>query len=403
MRLKSVTIVGGGVLGVTVGLLLEGMGVSVHLVATERADCFDPSSVSPNFASAFPAASIIPHSVTMDGLEDVLNGSLSAFDFLTVKVPLVVRRQWHYEAFEGDLPKAGYLSALELVGFFGQGYTDASPIQRSANQPVAGWRFRTFFVEAPRYMRLLFNLFRELGGTTSCQTVSGPEELLTLPGEVLVVCAGMGSPKILGRREPKHFEQGHLIHLPIGLRDLGVPPASYNYTPLAHIHPNGSGRAMDVYAYPRVDSTVLGGSRLPGVETLDGDIDVEEYSGPTRSVPTPTGEVVQVPSAVIDLNQALFSQLFGIDISKLPMSAVLGRRYRGGRPDAAVSETLEVLGGRPVLSCYGLGGSGVTLSWGLAARLLQRLLGSGFETQHSLLDDPIAKLFSRMDGRGWET
>ena len=215
-----------------------------------------------------------------------------------------------------------------------------------------------------------------------------------MPGDVLVVCAGMGTPGLLGRTEDKHFEEGLLVSLALALADLDGEPASYNYTPEADVHPDGLGGAMDVYAYPRRTSLLLGGTRLHGVETRQGDVSVQGYQGALLGVRDHQGKSHQVPAAVIELNRVLVRQLLGVDIDGFPRRIVRGRRYRGPAPGGGITEVSESLGGRPVLACYGLGGAGVTLSWGLAARLVARIeaaCGTGELSIEDVVSDGVAR------------
>jgi len=399
MKQLTVTVVGGGVLGATLGVLARLLDVRVRLIAAQRVDRVKIEGASPDFASVFPAASVVPHSVRLDRAEETLKSSLEVFAALARQVPGIVRSQWHYEIFEGVVPEALYLPLLSEVEPLSSEAGAGCPLQRSAEVPVSGWRMRSFFVEAPAYLKMLYRLFERLGGTIESRMLRGPEELRALPGDCLIVCAGMGTPELIGRREEKHFEEGHLLHLPISLSDLATEPASYNYTPLAHVHPGPGGRALDVYAYPRRGSLVLGGTRLPGVQSPDGAVTVDAYAGRTLALPGAGDREIRVPEAILRLNRRLLRQLLALDISKVPATAFIGRRYRGRSPDAAITMSSEILWDRPVVSSYGLGGGGVTLSWGLAARLLLEIRSALPVGLHSISEVLTADLIAHLATR----
>ncbi|MDX1637943.1 MAG: hypothetical protein R3281_08245, partial [Balneolaceae bacterium] len=64
MSLNSnvVCIIGAGVNGITTGIVLQLLGYHTRIIAKDRADKpRDPSD--PAFASLYPSASVIPHSV----------------------------------------------------------------------------------------------------------------------------------------------------------------------------------------------------------------------------------------------------------------------------------------------------------------------------------------------------
>lgn len=395
----SVTVIGGGVLAVSVGVLLRTLGIRSRLVAAERADQILLSSVSPNLASAFPAASILPHSTSIDGFEQNLVDSLRVFKTLHTHIPSLVRSQWHYEVFEESAPDAPYLPFLERVEEIGSEESVACPLQRLESVPVVGWRFRSLFVEAPQYFRMLFRLFQSLGGAVERRMLRGPEDVLDLPGDFIIVCAGMGSPRVLGLSQSKYFEQGHLVHLPVGLENLPTKPAAYNYTPLAGVHPNSSGGSMDVYAYPRTRTLVLGGSRLPGVEDPLGNIRVEQYRGRTCTVENYQGKPCDVPEAIISLNKIFLAQLLGVNIEGAPMTALIGRRYMGLGKGSGIIEMHDTLGGRPLLACYGLGGAGVTMSWGLARRCLLHIADTIADVAPMINALPVTELATSIGRR----
>jgi D-amino-acid oxidase len=93
------------------------------------------------------------------------------------------------------------------------------------------------------------------------------------------------------------------------------------------------------YVVPRGDDVVVGGTAVEGVTDTEPDPDVE--------------------TAILERACALVPELRGARV----LSRAVG--LRPGRPTVRLDRT--VVDGRPVIACYGHGGSGVTLSWGCAA------------------------------------
>jgi D-amino-acid oxidase len=92
------------------------------------------------------------------------------------------------------------------------------------------------------------------------------------------------------------------------------------------------------YVVPRGRDVVCGGTAVEGADGTEPDPDVERD--------------------VLERTVALVPALRGAEV----LSRAVG--LRPGRPEVRLDRT-EVEG-RPVISCYGHGGAGVTLSWGCA-------------------------------------
>jgi len=101
------------------------------------------------------------------------------------------------------------------------------------------------------------------------------------------------------------------------------------------------------YVVPRGDDVVVGGTAVEGATGTDPDPAVE--------------------AAILARARALIPALRG--------AAVLSRGVglRPGRPTVRLDRT--ELDGRPLISCYGHGGAGVTLSWGCAADVVALIAG----------------------------
>jgi D-amino-acid oxidase len=148
--------------------------------------------------------------------------------------------------------------------------------------------------------------------------------LSDVAGDVVVVAAGLGSGPLVGDDTVMPI-QGQVVRL--------ADPGLAGWL-LDEDNPAGL-----TYVVPRGDDVVCGGTAVPGA---------------TGTVPDP-----DVERAVLDRACALVPELRGAAVR----SRAVG--LRPGRPTVRLDRTL--VAGRPVVSCYGHGGAGVTLSWGCAA------------------------------------
>ncbi|MDX1503333.1 MAG: FAD-dependent oxidoreductase [Thermoanaerobaculia bacterium] len=372
MSAPRIAVLGGGVIGLTTALTLELSGLSSRIVARERLDRLAsrlaPAARPPRLASLHAAASVLPHSV-----DDPRTAALTA-----ASLPLLaalcrpggpVRRQLHYEVFETPPAAPPYLAALpDLESLDDPAVAAAAPRRRGA-AALHGWRFRTFFCDGPRYLVLLAELYRRAGGRFEERAL----ERAALPrvgADLLVDCLGAGSVELFGDPSPPRWLLGRWLRVtaPEAPATRQGGPVSYNYTPTPAVYPvgdpgsAGGTRAGDVYAYPRADGWILGGTREP-VELPPGVAGREAIAPP---LPGPTRRVdgLELPAAVLDLNMELVRGLTGLDLTGRAVEAGRGLRFTRA---AGVRLGTGESGGRPVVHNTGHGGAGFTLSWGSAA------------------------------------
>jgi D-amino-acid oxidase len=145
-----------------------------------------------------------------------------------------------------------------------------------------------------------------------------------VPGDVVVVAARLGSGPLLGD-DSGVAVQGQVVRL--------ADPGLDGWL-LDEDNPAGL-----TYVVPRGSDVVCGGTAVAGASGTDPDPVVE--------------------AAVLERVQALVPALRGAPV----LSRAVG--LRPGRPTVRLERL--VVDGRPVITCYGHGGAGVTLSWGCAA------------------------------------
>jgi D-amino-acid oxidase len=185
---------------------------------------------------------------------------------------------------------------------------------------VAGTRCTLPVVHMDRYLPFLLESCRAAGVTVVPGRV---ERLADVPGDVVVVAAGLGSGALLGDDSGSPV-QGQVVRL--------ADPGLTGWV-LDEDNPAGL-----TYVVPRGSDVVVGGTAVEGATGTDPDPVVE--------------------AALLERAWALVPELRGARV----LSRAVG--LRPGRPTVRLDRTL--VDGRPVIACYGHGGAGVTLSWGCA-------------------------------------
>ena len=300
-----VTVVGGGVIGLTCALELARAG---HPVEVRTADPVGETT------SAVAAAVWFPYrAAPVDAVLRWAARSLEVFGVLAGKPSSgVVLRPGTvvHRAAEPDLWWAPSVT----------GHRPASADELPVGA-VAGTRCTLPVVHMGRYLPWLQDQCLAAGVTVVPGRV---DRLADLPGDVVVVAAGLRSGALLGD-------------------DTGIPVQG-QVVRLAD--PGLSGWVLDednpaglTYVVPRGDDVVVGGTAVDGATDTEPDPDVER--------------------AILERACTLMPALRGAPV----LSRSVG--LRPGRPTVRLDRTL--LDGLPLVSCYGHGGAGVTLSWGCAA------------------------------------
>jgi D-amino-acid oxidase len=376
---KEILIVGGGVSGVTTGIVLLLLGYRTRIVCRHWLGDVDSTtgcySAEPRFASQYPAASIIPHSVKIEDEEWHLQTNLRLFDTLHFLGTAGVRKQRHYEIFEEPCVPESYATAMRDFCLIpnGEAAKCGAP-QRDKVIEIFGWSFETLFAEMPRYRRFLTTLYLKLGGVVESGRFISEAVLNIERAETIINCGGAWGPRLWGDSASSRFVQGTLIRInPSGRiprNRVTNEVFSYNYHPLRSVYASIAGASADVYFYPRADGWLLGGTRIESSVLSDQAIGFSDevppwsggnWNGPTVAVPKvgDPGKYSHVPRPIVDLNRDLIRSLTGIDIEDFPMEAMTGYRHKRETVRLEVCDQIS----RRVIHNYGHGGAGVTLSW----------------------------------------
>ena len=367
---KKVAILGGGVTGLTTAIVLQMHGINTRIYTQCRLDQIHPTDAKrrpPELASIHAAASVLPHSAKATGMTEIMRISQLVFHRLAFCGHFGVRQQRHYELYEKEPSLPDYAAAVtdftllnkDGTAFLEEAYKGNIPVRAGA-KGVWGWHFNAFFCEVPTYIQSLYNLYDVAGGQVKeIAQVKSVDEFRKAASafepDALVICAGFGSPSILGTGKLTevpvtrgHMTRVHLHQVPHDKRDLYF---SYNYSPSYENYSDSIEKDVykqqftdegtsvsDVYFYPRSDGWLLGGSRQAGVANLEtgewrpaskecSGMSREEYENQRHYFKQSDQWVERIPKRIWDLNRELVMKVTKVDINKYPSSSYIGYRF----------------------------------------------------------------------------
>lgn len=359
-------IIGAGVNGLTsaISLQLSGFETTIYAESLVEADAPD----NPYFASLYPAASVVPHSINSTQEDTLFPASLKMFATLKALNFRSLTLHRHFELFEHPPTPPSYTRFLHNVSDIM--HVDEILPRRDTAVPVYGWVFDCFVAEWPRYMQQLYNIYQQAGGHI-VQKRMNREEVAALPGDIIINCSGAGTIDLFDDTAGHAFIRGHLLHVKnkVPVVNTSNQICSYNYTPDTSIYATPQGKYADVYFYPVNGKWILGGSRQPGISQNDG-----SWKGETHLDTIPINGI-DVPRPVIELNNQILKHTFGLKVDTETDDIEIKIGYRYSRKKEADSLRLEKehILGKDIIHNYGHGGAGVTLSWGCAIKLLHLL------------------------------
>jgi len=416
MKIPRAVILGGGVTGLTTGIVLQMHGYRTSIFTHRVMHKIHPTDYSrrpSEIASIHAAASVLPHSAKDDRIPELTRLSQNVFHRLAFSCHFGVRQQRHYELYE--VPKEPPVYAREVEDFLllskeGDSWTRERclPMRKGA-RGVWGWHFNAFFAEVPTYLQSLTDAYLASGGELIvCENPYRLDEFIEKAkrnkADVAVVCAGYASPSLLGTGTPTEIPvtRGHMVkvHLYDVPRDDRGKYFSYNYTPepitdqYTDVSARSDGNGLDertptdVYFYPRSDGWLLGGSRQPGFfNSVTGEwrpkivgMSRDEFESKRDYFRRSREWLEKIPRRIWDLNRELILDITEVDIARFPSSSYIGYRFLTEPIEIGKDDTLTDQHGMLLLKNFGHGGSGYTLSWGAAWKLLSDLERSGFSS-----------------------
>lgn len=302
---RRVTVVGGGVVGLTCALELARAGHAVRVLTADPVD---------RTTSAVAAALWFPYSAApVDAVLRWAAATLAVLTELAADPATGVRLLPGTVVSRTPEPDLWWAPAVPS-------HRPATPAELPPGVP-AGTRCTLPVVDMNRYLAWLLAACRAAGVAVESTHV---ERLAEVPGDVVVLAAGLRSGRLLGDDSGVPV-QGQVVRL--------ADPGLDGWL-LDEDNPAGL-----TYVVPRGDDVVCGGTAVAGATGTECDPAVE--------------------AAVLERVHALVPALRGAPV----LSRAVG--LRPGRP--AVRLERREVDGRPLVACYGHGGAGVTLSWGCAA------------------------------------
>src|SRR5699024_6390836 len=156
-----ITIIGGGISGITTGLTLQLVGAETQIYAKYLVG--DHPHEDARFASSFPAASVIPHSVQSGRIGTLFSDSMQVFEALHANAFPAMEKHRHYELYEFPVDEPDYAKYLKNYNSIQEVGAALIP-KRPEIDEVFGWAFDCFITEWPEYISKLYDLYRKKGG-----------------------------------------------------------------------------------------------------------------------------------------------------------------------------------------------------------------------------------------------
>ncbi|MDZ7682011.1 MAG: hypothetical protein U5J63_09955 [Fodinibius sp.] len=235
-------------MGTDTALTLQLLGYQTEVITDKLATDSIDNQQHPEFASLYPSASVIPHSVYSNQLEPLFRQSQSTFyELRKLSFPGVTIHK-HYEVFENDPGRPDYCSWMPNLQPIDELDPEGIP-RRSESSNLFGWAFDCIFADWPLYLPALANRYSANGGTISNRTLSAGD-ITDLPTDTIINCSGTGAPSLFD--DPSNRQlllRGHLLHkadAPL-ISDADNNIVSYNYTPKSSVYADAAGQPCDVY------------------------------------------------------------------------------------------------------------------------------------------------------------
>lgn len=363
----EIIVIGSGVSGITTALTLQLLGCETKIVSDKKPSDITDKNAHPTFASLFPAASVIPHSVHSEQLKTAFNHSQTLFYELRKFSFPGLATHHHFEIFEEDPGDLDYRNWMPNFRYLNDLDSDTIP-QRKKSPKLHGWVFDCIFADWPLYFPALIETYQQCGGNIISHKIE-QSDIETLSADTIVNCSGAGAPHLFDDPCDKQLiMRGHMLHkanAPL-IKNKSEEIISYNYTPVASVYSNDSGTPCDVYFYPRKDGWIIGGSRQIAK--------LEQQQWPENN-----GEEcyeindITFPKQILDLNSDILQKTYeqSLDLAD-DLSISVGYRYIRNRDDGLRLEEEEI-STKKVYHNYGHGGAGVTLSWGCAVEIAHKI------------------------------
>lgn len=404
---SDVLVLGGGIIGLSTGLVLQSLGLRVTILMEHSPRQLPGEPQRPLIATGYAMASAYPHNLRVRDLLGVSDASQAVLrqlhaDYAKGNLKSGIYLYHMFEVFEQEPSAAPPLASRRRNFLAFDGYPQT--IKESINPPVRpganyiwGWSFDTYFADMPIYMQYLWSLFGERGGIAFLTDQFTVRDVTDACGSSRAVfnCLGLGAIAASNDFAPAVIMRGHQVlveNAPMLLTADDGLPICYNYSPTADIFPRADGTPEYVHFFPRSDGWVLGQTREPG--QLDAD---DNWTG--EEVLSPFIEIggAKVPEPIVTLNETLLFEWKNAPLARNKMVARAGYRYYRDPDGIGVRLESEKVDETLVVHNYGHGGSGITMSWGCAIQSAALLFAADGDLKPraaaygSAFDEVIAK------------
>ncbi len=360
----NISIVGGGISGLTTAFLLQSLGFKTQIISEFfLTDSF--TTRPPFFGSLSPAASIIPHSLYGPHILPSFIDSQEVFRTLLDKDQSGIKVHTHYEIFEDNRDPYDYCEYMDHFEPIDNSWSAVPKLDTSTE--ISGWRYNCLFADWNIYPHFLMNKYLSMNGKVVRKKLTA-EDMRNLDADYIFNCSGLGSVELFNDTENEVY-LGHTIILDgVDEKILNGRDISYNFEPGKNLYVTQNNMVQDVYAYSRSGQILLGGSRLAG-RILNG-----KYSGDLPITPILTDNDISMSAHIYNLNKDIIRSFYGIDLDGFVNKEFRkGYRYIRNKLDGLRIER-EQINDSPVYHNYGNGGGGVTVSWGASLRQVNMFL-----------------------------
>lgn len=392
---SDVWVLGGGITGLSTAIVLQSLGFRVSIITEQQASQLGDQTDCPKLATNYAMASAYPHNLNVANLNEVSAISQTVFAHLRDDDRSAVSLYRIFELFEDEPTAPPALGDQRLNLQYLQGspselkrYFDA-PVRPEATQ-LWGWQFASYFADMPIYLKFLWDNFLAADGKVFTTKITRENIEAWSTSKTLINCLGIDAVDLFGDQAPSVImrgRQGQVGNAP-SVKTFDGIPCAYNYWPKAELFPRADGTAEYLHFFPRSDGWVLGQTREVGQIDQNGIWQGDSVKCPEIALPSGS-----IPAPIFELNAAILKAWRGIDLSIGDIKARQGLRYyRDPFATGVRLEPQKLSASNWIFHNYGHGGSGITMSWGCAAKCVTQVVEKlGLPEQAILSEDALAK------------